>query len=306
MKDLGGIWAGLTSLRQGYGGPPKRFARRRKTGPYRRRSRSVGNDPAPRRRVTFEWGRGGSLDPPGAINVARGRTFRVASAVCAVLITAAPTIAAGRIVNLSAADGTPLVGTFYEAAPQPTPCVLLVHMLGRQRDDWAGVAERLQQQGLSALTIDLRGHGSSGGTRTPLPRMTADVSAAVRWLTSRSAVRPNAIGIAGASLGASLALLAAVDLPPVRSLALLSPSLDYRGVRIDPTLVRKYGARPILFVASSEDPYALRSLRDLAADTSGIREQRLASVAAHGTVLLNADPDLPSALVDWFRRTLIF
>ena len=119
-------------------------------------------------------------------------------------------------------------------------------------------------------------------------------------------MRPNAIGIAGASVGGSFALLAAVDLPVVRSLALLSPSLDYRGVRIDPTLVRRYGARPILFVASSDDPYALRSLRELAADTSGIREQRLASVAAHGTVLLNADPDLASALVDWFRRTLLF
>jgi dienelactone hydrolase len=222
------------------------------------------------------------------------------------LASAVPLAAAGRIVNFNAADGTPLVGTFYEAGSSATPCVVLVHMLGRQRDDWAGVAERLQQQGISALTIDLRGHGASGGTRTPLARMTDDVMAAVRWLGARSAVRADAIGIGGASLGASLALQAAAALPSVRSLALVSPSLDYRGVRIDAALVRKYGARPILFIASSEDPYALRSVRDLSSDTSGVREQRLASVAAHGTVLLNADPDLPSALVDWFRRTLIF
>ncbi len=236
------------------------------------------------------------------------RAFCIASALCGLLsvVTPTPLVAAGRIVTFSAADGTPLVGTFYEATPQPTPCVLLVHMLGRQRDDWASLGERLQQQGMSALAIDLRGHGASGGTRTPLSRMADDVGSAVRWLVSRSGVRPNGIGIAGASLGASFALQVAIEQPSVRSLVLLSPSLDYRGVRVDPTLVRKYGARPILFVASSEDPYALRSLRELATDTSGIREQRLASVAAHGTVLLNADPDLPSALVDWFRRTLIF
>lgn len=233
------------------------------------------------------------------------RRLLLAIAVC-VLGSSVASAAAGRDVNFNAADGTPLVGTFYEASSPPTPCVVLVHMLGRQRDDWAGVAERLQQQGISALTIDLRGHGASGGTRTPLSRMADDVGAAVRWLGTRSGVRPNAIGIAGASLGASLALQVGAGLPSVRSLALLSPSIDYRGVRIDSSLVRKYGARPILFVASSEDPYALRSLRDLAADASGVREQRLASVAAHGTVLLNADPDLPSALVDWFRRTLIF
>jgi alpha-beta hydrolase superfamily lysophospholipase len=234
------------------------------------------------------------------------RVFRMGLVACAVAIAAAPLAAAGRTVNFNAPDGTPLVGTFYEAAPQPAPCVILVHMLGRQRDDWAAVAERLQQQGLAALTIDLRGHGASGGTRTPLSRMADDVAAAVRWLGSRTGVRPNAIGIAGASLGASLALQVAIELPSVRSLALLSPSLDYRGVRIDPTLVRKYGARPMLFVASSEDPYALRTLRELATDASGVREQRLASVSAHGTVLLNADPDLPAALVDWFRKTLIF
>jgi hypothetical protein len=88
--------------------------------------------------------------------------------------------------------------------------------------------------------------------------------------------------------------------------ALLSPSLDYRGVRLDPAMIRKYGARPLLFVASSEDPYALRTVRDLVTDTSGIREQRLSSATAHGTNLLAADPDLAPALVDWFRRTLVF
>jgi hypothetical protein len=35
------------------------------------------------------------------------------------------------------------------------------------------------------------------------------------------------------------------------------------------------------------------------------REQRLSAVAAHGTQLVDRDPDLAAALVDWLRRTLL-
>jgi pimeloyl-ACP methyl ester carboxylesterase len=111
------------------------------------------------------------------------------------------------------------------------------------------------------------------------------------------------VAIVGASLGASLAVLAAADIPSVRGVVLVSPAADYRGVRLDGA-VRKYGARAMLLIASSEDPYALRTVRGLVSDATSGREQRLSSVAAHGTILLDRDPDVASALVDWLRRTL--
>jgi len=37
----------------------------------------------------------------------------------------------------------------------------------------------------------------------------------------------------------------------------------------------------------------------------GPRELRVLSGAGHGTVMLGRDPDLVSALVDWFLRTLL-
>lgn len=260
---------------------------------------------SPRRRATGCTSEDRGPNDPGRRHGRRVWPLGLVLVVWAAFIAISPAVAAGRTVTLASVDGTPLAGTFYESTAQPSPAVVLVHMLGRQRDDWAPVAERLQQQGLSALTIDLRGHGASGGVSTPLPRMAQDVRAAVQWLAARVAVRPDAIGVAGASLGASFALQVAAEQPIVRSLALLSPSLDYRGVRIDAALLKKYGARPVLLVASSDDPYALRTVRELATDTSGVREQRLAGVAAHGTNLLAADSDLIPALVDWFRRTLI-
>jgi alpha-beta hydrolase superfamily lysophospholipase len=178
-------------------------------------------------------------------------------------------------------------------------------MLSRSKDDWAAFAERLQDAGATVLAFDLRGHGGSSGSRGVLPAMVSDVRAAVEWLTVRAPTRPAAVALVGASLGANLAALAAADLSAVRAVALISPSLDYRGVRLDTGTIRKLGSRPVFLAASTEDPYALRTIQELAAQ-EGPHEQRVSTSHAHGTALLAADQDLTMALVDWLRRTLIF
>jgi hypothetical protein len=101
-----------------------------------------------------------------------------------------------------------------------------------------------------------------------------------------------------------MALLDAADDPGVQSIALLSPGLDYRGLRTEAAM-KKFGGRPAFLVSSTKDPYAWRSVKTLAGIGPGTREVRLSDALAHGTVLLQRDPDLASALVDWFRRTLL-
>ena len=221
------------------------------------------------------------------------------------LLPASAAGAGGRVVSLASADGTGLAGDIYEASVRPAPGVVLVHMLSRTRADWASLANGLQDAGFTALAIDLRGHGGSSGSAQRLPDMEQDVRAAVQWLAARPGVRPGAIALVGASLGANLALLAAVDLPAVRALALLSPSLDYRGLRADTALLKRIGARPIWMAASTNDPLSLRTLKEFSTETSGSREQRLVEGVAHGTQLLGASPDIGSALLDWLRRTLL-
>ena len=229
---------------------------------------------------------------------------RIAAGALLLLATASPVPAAGRPVQLRASDGVALVATVYDASTTPAPAVVLVHMLTRTREDWRPLAERLQAAGITAFAIDLRGHGQSEGSAAPAPVMALDVHAALSWLAGRPEVVPRAVAIVGASLGGSLALLAAADDSAVRGVALLSPASDYRGVRLD-VAARKYGPRPLLLVASSEDPYALRSLRALAGDGQAAHEQRVSRVAAHGSHLLDRDPDVATALVDWLRRTLL-
>lgn len=213
--------------------------------------------------------------------------------------------AAGRPVSLPSADGTMLAGTLHEADARPAPGVVLVHMLHRSRSDWDEVAGRLAAAGITALAIDLRGHGGSAGSADALPDMVRDVTAAVQWLATRPNLRPEAVAVAGASLGANLALMAAAELPGVRAVAAISPSLDYRGVRAGPDLMRGIGDRPVWLAASTEDPLALRTLKELAAAGAGSREQYLSPAAAHGTKLLEADGNLSRALVDWLRQRLL-
>jgi pimeloyl-ACP methyl ester carboxylesterase len=230
----------------------------------------------------------------------------------AVLLQTAPTAAAvSRTVTFRTEDGVNIAATFHEAERRPAPAVILLHMLGRSREDWRGVADRLADAGIHALAIDFRGHGgSSSGPAGPdggpdLSRMTLDVNAARAYLASRpDLVQASAIGIAGASIGASVAIISAAADESIKSLALLSPAMEYRSLRADAPM-RKYGARPALLVAGTNDPYAMRSVKELAALGGGLREIKTIDAAGHGTVMLDRDPDLSRALVDWFQRTLL-
>ena len=237
--------------------------------------------------------------------VSKARFF----ALSAILLLARDAGAAQR-VTFRTDDGVTLAATWYEPSSRPGPAVILVHMLTRSRREWESIGQRLASEGIGALALDLRGHGESGSgpaaadpERTDYSAMVLDLKAARRFLAQRSDVQQTRVGILGASIGANLAALEASADPTISSLALLSPSLDYRGLRIE-TATKKV-TRPILLVAADDDAYAARSARELQKGGGGPRELMILKEAGHGTVMLGRDPSLAAALVDWFRRTLL-
>ena len=235
-----------------------------------------------------------------------------AFAVAARLIAGASTHAApSRPVTFRTDDGVTIAGTMYEASRRPAPAVILLHMLTRSRDDWQTVADRLADAGIHALAIDFRGHGaSSRGPSGPdgepdLARMILDVQAARAFLVAHpDLVKLTQIGIVGASIGANVAILEAGADTAIKSLALLSPGMDYRTLRADAAM-RKYSPRPVLLVAATNDPYASRSVKQLSTLGTGLREIKMLDNAGHGTTMLVRYPDLTRLLVDWFERTLL-
>jgi alpha-beta hydrolase superfamily lysophospholipase len=235
------------------------------------------------------------------------RAFLIVAVALGMLENTAVPLAAQR-VSFRTDDGVVIAATWYEPSSRPGPAVILVHMLNRTRRDWEPVASRLSSEGVGALIIDLRGHGDSGGSvyrseSTDYSAMVLDVKAARRYLSTRTDVQHSRVGLGGASLGANVAVLHAAADPSITSLALLSPSIDYRGLRIEQAF-RKYGGRPALLVGSDDDPYAKRSIRDLEKAGDGLRETLILNRVGHGTTMLARDGDLGRRLVDWFRRTL--
>jgi dienelactone hydrolase len=225
-----------------------------------------------------------------------------AAAVCILALLSPAARAAGRTVSFRAEDGRTIEGVMMEASRAPAAAVVLVPMLGGSKEDWQTVAQRLADAQIAALAIDLPAT-SLPDAPGALAGWHRDVRAALNYLATRGDIRPDAMGVAGASLGANLTVLAAVADARVRSIALVSPSLDYRGVRIE-TALRQYGARPALLIGSLKDPYTARSIRELTHEAAGPREARWADSRAHGMALLASEPDLVNALVEWFRRTL--
>src|SRR5262245_52771665 len=87
--------------------------------------------------------------------------------VVAALLTAACKPAAqslGRVVDVGASDGVILKGTLFPSG-SPGPAVLLLHQCDDRRTVWDPLGQRLAAAGITALAIDYRGFGESGGTR---------------------------------------------------------------------------------------------------------------------------------------------
>jgi dienelactone hydrolase len=232
----------------------------------------------------------------------------VCAVVAAAILLTLPVTVAGRDVTFRTDDGVTLSATWYEPSNRTGPAVILIHMLHRTHRDWDALATRLAAEGIGTLAFDLRGHGESTGSIPADGQFAAfqqDVAAARRCVSTRFDVSPHRLGIAGASLGAALAVLDAAQSNAVASIALLSVSTEYRGLRTDAAM-KKYGGRALL-AYSDDDPYAARSARELIklqAPGGAARETLTLPRAGHGTNMLNADPSLLPALVDWFKRTL--
>lgn len=217
--------------------------------------------------------------------------------------------AEAQAVTFAARDGVPISAVLHLPAKTPAPAVVLLNMLGRTHRDWDGAAARFVEVGIAVLAVDFRpvaiaDPDSPAPVGSPYGSLVLDAEAARAYLATRPEINPTRIGMAGASLGANVAVLAAANDQMVRSLALLSVSLDYRGLKLEAAL-KQFASRPALLVASSEDAFALRSARQAVTMGDGPRELRVLAGAGHGSVMLDREPELATALVDWFMRTLL-
>ena len=122
-------------------------------------------------------------------------------------------------VELSTADGVRLHARHVHG-PDRGPAVVLLHGFAARHSKpaYARLADHLAARA-RVLTVDLRGHGCSGGASTLGDRETGDVAAAVDWWHRRGEER---VVVLGVSMGATSALLAAARGVPVDAVVAVS------------------------------------------------------------------------------------
>lgn len=209
-------------------------------------------------------------------------------------LLAAPAWAAP--VTLKTADGVTLQADAQGAGERG---VILLHGDGRSRADWSGVAAALaRQKGVQVISVDLRGHGATGGTLTPEAylAMVEDAKAAATWLRAKGAKK---VAVVGMDLGGSVALHAAAADPAVGNVILVNPRLSVQGFKVTEALAA-LGTRPILLLAAADDTTGSRAATAIGDKATGPKKVELAAGGGGvGPAIFQRNPNLEGLIVSW-------
>ena len=211
----------------------------------------------------------------------------------------------GEEISLLTDDGVRLSAIYYapDSLNQDSRIVILLHEAYRDRSSWDDFSIAAQEDGYAVIALDLRGHGRSMGEKTFDQAMDQDVDAVLDWIRASPDLNKDQIAIAGASVGANLALRAGARDPQINTLVLLSPGLKYWELEVEDAM-HEYGRRPVLLVASEEDGYSAVSVQRLNEIGPGYDKLVLYPGAAHGTEMIMSQPDLTVMMLDWFEQTM--
>lgn len=215
-------------------------------------------------------------------------------------------------IELKTKDNFSIAGDYYAPSSASSRGLLLLHMMPATRSSWRALAGKMQTAGFHVLAIDLRGHGESQGGPDGYKNFSdaehqasrSDVEAGSEFLKMKGAT---ALALGGASIGANLAIQYLAEHQESKAAFLLSPGLDYRGLK---TEVFAYSVRPdraVFFAASSED---MRSSGQSATDMAGalykicpcLKEIRKFDGAGHGTTMFEREPQLMDEIVAWLQK----
>lgn len=222
-------------------------------------------------------------------------------------------------VYLKTSDGVNVAADLYTPA-EPRGWLVLIHMMPATKESWRDLATAFQNVGYESIAIDLRGHGESttaeseeGGEKKldyrnfsdeEHQKSILDLEAAVDYLKKRGAT-PDRISFIGASIGANLALEYISEHPEFKRAVLLSPGLDYRGIRTEP-MVKKLKTGQRVFFASSRDDGSDASENQKLYDLTPLtpitgKDIKIYNAAGHGTTMLEKEPELSQLIINFLQ-----
>ena len=211
---------------------------------------------------------------------------------------------------LKTSDGITIAGNHYKI-PLESPGISLFHMMPATKESYGDFAKKLNDAGLGALAIDLRGHANSEGGPNGFNEFSdeqhqesiKDVIAAVEFQKNEG---HSPLFICGASIGANLTLKYLAENDDVKKAILLSPGINYKGIESFP-LAEKVSSDKEVYIVSAKD-----DIRELGpANEQGKKifdalnckkEIEVFDVGGHGTDIFKVHPEIMEKLIIWLKR----
>lgn len=208
-------------------------------------------------------------------------------------------------------DGVVIYADFHEPGNKNGKAVILLHMLRTDKNHWKEFVNELNERNYTTLAIDLRGHGQSvkrngadyrwqDFNEDDFNRMVLDVKAAKLFIIEKGYNYKNIV-IIGASIGANTALNYASTDEEIRYIILLSPGLDYRGVKTEKSISVFDGN--VFIAVSKEDEPSYSSCLKLKDIGNSKKMVIFYENAGHGTRMFEKT-DLSKKILDWLENTL--
>ena len=161
-------------------------------------------------------------------------------------------------IELGTSDGVEIIGRLVDLSGAED-AVIFLHMMPGVKEDYENLMNILKKEEVSSLAIDLRGHGESEGgpygyrnfSETEHQKSIEDVKAASKYLEKKGYPIDHQY-IVGASIGANLALWFASSEASLNKTVLLSPGIDYQGIKGE-RLMRDLDEDQNVLIVSSDD-----------------------------------------------------
>jgi len=217
-------------------------------------------------------------------------------------------------VKFKTEDGFEIYGNYEASDIKDAPAVLLLHMMPATKESWTDFQAKLAQEGFQSLAIDLRGHGESvtqNGEDVYYQNFTDkehqekinDIEAAVEFLSEKG-VQKSSLALAGASIGANLACWYLADENEVKTAILISPGLDYRGIKLQEKLAGlDEGQSVLLACGGDKDEYSQKTVNDVFDDIKVKKEKFIFDDAEHGTKIFMTHPEFMDEIINWLKET---
>ena len=231
------------------------------------------------------------------------RRLWFATIILAVFTTTA--FAEKKEVTVAADDGFGLKATLYSAG-KTGPGLLLLHQCNADRQIYDTLGTMLSAAGYNTLALDFRGFGGSRNAQykdlaASRDKMTGDVDAALKFLSSQDLVNKTLLGVVGGSCGVNQAIQAGRRHPEVRTMVLLSGGTDADGE----SFIKNSVKMPIFGAASEEDTAAAASIKKIVGlSTNHDTQLTMLKGAGHAASMFEKEPDLQADIVIWFRMNL--